>query len=124
LSERDGWQRLIISSLPSCHSTEGSIHEVCKITVKAKKLDTLTEELALKRCDLVKIDVTGAEQKVLNGALNTIKNFKSRLLIEVHSRALFISICHFLYALGYKIKVINEMNKGNLLHVYAFYKET
>ncbi len=48
---------------------------------------TIDAELlpVLKRLDVIKLDVEGAECDVIDGAKDTIRRFKPRLVIEVHS---------------------------------------
>ena len=55
-----------------------------KVTVEAKRMDTIFHEAALPAPDLIKIDVEGAEASVLRGGEQTIGNFRPALLIELH----------------------------------------
>ena len=43
------------------------------------------DSLGLKRLDWLKIDVEGAEQNVIRGALHTIERCKPRIIVECHS---------------------------------------
>jgi len=52
--------------------------------VKAITLDSIVKKLKLKRVDLVKIDVEGAEVQVLKGSLETIRRFHPKIIVEVH----------------------------------------
>ena len=67
---------------PWCGSKLG--HE---LWVEASPLDSMTEKLALRPPNLLKVDVEGAEQFVLSGALDTIRQSLPTLLVEVHGRA-------------------------------------
>ena len=51
--------------------------------------------------DVIKIDVEGAELRVLQGATNTLERFRPTLLLSVHSDELRGSCLEFLAALGY-----------------------
>jgi len=74
LSDKDGIERMYISEYPSMHSIVlrrgGSV-----IDVKSIRLDTLVSLGAIPRLDLVKVDVEGAELKVLRGAKSSISKF-------------------------------------------------
>ena len=52
--------------------------------VKATTLDSIVRKLELKRVDLVKIDVEGAELEVLKGGIETIHRFHPKIIVEVH----------------------------------------
>jgi FkbM family methyltransferase len=55
------------------------------VTVKTQTLDSLLAERGIDRVDLIKIDVEGAEMRVLKGAAQTLaKNQNLTLLIDVH----------------------------------------
>jgi FkbM family methyltransferase len=47
-------------------------------------LDHMAEKAKIGRLDWIKIDVEGAEEHVIRGALETIEKFKPNLLIECH----------------------------------------
>ena len=70
------------------------------ITIRSEKLDNYSFE----RVDLLKIDVEGFEMDVLIGAENTIRQFKPRIIIETHSKALRKKCHAFLSSLGYSLK--------------------
>ncbi|MEM4479554.1 MAG: FkbM family methyltransferase [Candidatus Methanomethylicaceae archaeon] len=82
LGEFNGKTRLYIHSLSVGHS----IHFKSKdyVTVELVKLDTIVERLNLKKVDLIKIDVEGAELDVLKGASNVIERFKPSLTIAAY----------------------------------------
>lgn len=54
--------------------------------VRRTTLDTLVEELALDRVDLLKIDVEGAELAVLNGGEGTLGTHRPVILSEIEDR--------------------------------------
>lgn len=83
-----------------------------------------------ERLDLVKIDVEGAEMKVLAGMMNTLKKFKPVLLVEINKALLENSgtspseIYQSLRGIGYEPYEINkhgdldhlsEIKEGNLI---------
>jgi FkbM family methyltransferase len=53
------------------------------VTVPARRLDDVIQELGLSRVDVIKVDAEGAETLVLRGAQETLRRFKPRLVIEV-----------------------------------------
>jgi FkbM family methyltransferase len=78
-------------------------------TVPAKPLDAIVEEEGLQRVDFIKIDVEGAEYKVLQGARRTLERFRPILLLELQDRALRMQgstarrVWGFLVGMGYHI---------------------
>jgi len=53
-----------------------------KIKIKTDTIDSLIKEGIISVPNIIKIDVEGAELNVLNGAMNTIKEFHPILLVE------------------------------------------
>lgn len=51
--------------------------------VRGRPIDQIVRELNLSRVDAIKIDVEGAEVLVLRGALETLKRFHPKLVVEV-----------------------------------------
>jgi FkbM family methyltransferase len=51
---------------------------------KGKTKSLTIDSLELERCDFIKIDVEGFELKVLEGAEETIKKFRPKMLIEIN----------------------------------------
>jgi FkbM family methyltransferase len=57
-------------------------------TVRGRPIDDVVNELGLKRVDVLKADVEGAELLVLRGASQTLKRFHPKLILEVVPRQL------------------------------------
>jgi FkbM family methyltransferase len=55
------------------------------VEVPMETLDSIIKKLKISRIDVVKIDVEGAEIKVLRGMVSIIKKFKPYMLVEVRS---------------------------------------
>ena len=84
------------------------------------KTTTLDSELQVEP-DIIKIDVEGAELKVLKGAENTIDNFRPVIFIEIHKRDRLKSFDHepedvknILQEHGYKLDCLQEGNYDDL----------
>lgn len=77
---RKGNYKEIIPYVPSFNWN----HEI----VSCVRLDDWVNIKGLKKLDFIKIDVEGAEIKVLQGGLNTLKRFKPDLIIEVNKLTL------------------------------------
>lgn len=56
-----------------------------KVLVECRRLDTLLPTLRVQSVDFLKIDVEGAEFRVLEGARNTLKQTR-RVIVELHDR--------------------------------------
>lgn len=89
LDEADRQTRLYISSHSERHSISfdhnpGSSYDGSYICVESVKLDTIIKLLGIKKINLIKIDVEGAESNVLRGAKTTIKQFRPALTIAAY----------------------------------------
>ena len=81
-----------------------------KVPVKTKKLDDI--EIGNK-IGLIKIDVEGHERNVLQGGIETVKNNKPVLLVEIEERHTKIPITetiNFIKSIGYKGFISKENN--------------
>lgn len=79
-------------------------------TVPLISVDTL----ALPRCDLIKVDTEGFEDRVVQGGLGTLARFRPVLYIEVHDREKLQRLVGQLKPLGY----------GLTLHHTRFFRAT
>jgi len=78
------------------------------------KLDTLVLDLLrLGRVDVIKIDAEGAGVEVLEGALEVLRRFRPKLLIEVR-RSTYPRVMRILGGLGY---VVEELDGSNIAAV-------
>ena len=50
-----------------------------------RRLDSIVEDLDLKRVDVIKIDAEGAEVQVLKGGAKTIMRFRPFIVVEVRN---------------------------------------
>lgn len=77
-SEKIGWHS---SAVPVWHKAD--MDDRTNL-VQAITLDSLVNELNLKRVDWIKMDIEGAEIEALRGAKHTLELFSPILFIEVH----------------------------------------
>jgi FkbM family methyltransferase len=113
LSDHEGKGLLFLSEKSCSHSLicatkVGSTTKSTEVSVKT--IDGIIEKLQLTRIDILKIDVEGAEFKVLKGAKESLKNGKIfRIVAELHTP--FIQkperIISFLRKFGYTVTVNN-----------------
>ena len=71
--------------------------------VKALTLDTLINKLSLKRIDVLKIDVEGAEILVLKGAINTLRRLRPKICVETHGSHNKEEVLSMLIKYNYKL---------------------
>ncbi len=78
--------------------------------VNVRKLDSTFKDLKLKKIDLIKMDVEGAELDALKGCEDYLKNKKiSNIIIEIYPD-FFPKVRDFLSKYGYKLKQIEHVN--------------
>jgi FkbM family methyltransferase len=88
LSDRDGEMSFAMSERP----TWGKLHSISvppdrhlnDIKVSVRRLDSLVDEADLPFPQIIKMDVEGAENDVLEGARETLRRGRPVLLIELH----------------------------------------
>jgi len=66
-------------------------------------LDRIASELGLPSIDLVKIDTEGSELAILRGAIKSLRIYKPKLIVEVHSRKDRLEIIRMLAAMDYEL---------------------
>ena len=87
-------------------SSENFTRAKDSITVKCYSIDELLQQ-GYAAPDIIKIDVEGAELDVLNGAINTLKQYKPYILLATHDCHLpgvKDQCLHILQSLGYTVK--------------------
>lgn len=71
--------------------------------VKSVTVDELVRKLKIKKLDLVKLDIEGAELLALHGAKRTLSKLRPKVIIETHGEGIHGKVMGFLKKSGYKI---------------------
>ncbi|MFA7193548.1 MAG: FkbM family methyltransferase [Candidatus Paceibacterota bacterium] len=97
---------------------ENSYEDFKKIKVESNTIDNLISQKKLSVPDFIKIDVEGAELKVLEGGINTLQQNGPELIIEIHTIPMMFHVSNFLEKLGYKINIWDEdsQNFTKIIH--------
>jgi len=85
------------------HRSSGS----ATLAVKLDTVDAYADRHHLDRLDFIKLDVEGAEEMVLVGAINTLKRFRPIVIFENNTESL-IGIVRLLAALNYFFFDLND----------------
>lgn len=106
------------------HDSNGGKHSIVKpgttstqIHVEATTLDLFARNHHLKRLDILKLDVEGAEGRVINGAIETIRRFRPIIFMEYTPDWLAKTeidpekLLHTLQTLGYSISLIDTRHQ-------------
>ena len=88
-----------------------------RMEVTVRTLDSLAAELDLPRLDLVKIDVQGAESRVLAGAEGVAERFHPTLIVELHTPEEDVAVARWLLDHDYRFErlsgpPITDMGQG------------
>jgi FkbM family methyltransferase len=117
LSDSNGCAHFHVNSHSGTHSLlaigaqeywAGPAHEVEKVSVETRTLDSFVAEQAISMIDILKMDIQGGELSALKGAQSLLEVSRIQLLaLEVEfkplyrGQPLFWDICAFLYKFGY-----------------------
>jgi FkbM family methyltransferase len=71
-----GWQKLSLDS--SSMVVQGDRSVEARVTT----IDDIVRDLDLSRVDYIKMDIEGAEREALKGAMETLRTFRPRLMLE------------------------------------------
>lgn len=91
-----------------------------EITVQQETIDNLVSSKKILPPNLLKIDVEGAEQLVLAGAMETIKNYHPIILVEFHSIFSTYTCMLILEEHGYKHNILKREDDGRIMIVATY----
>lgn len=86
-------------------------------SIRVRKLDDVLDEEQVERVDCIKMDVEGAEEMIMQGAVRLFERCKPRVIFEINTRAIAAlglktdGVWRFLEARGYKFYTIDEKGK-------------
>lgn len=114
LSDRDGKAHFKVMSEASMGKITDSpfqkeVQGEKVINVPSRKLDSLIMNNEIPPPDVMKIDVEGAEVKVLEGAQDVLRLKKPKIFIEAHSHELAKECTSILNRFNYKVIVLETM---------------
>jgi FkbM family methyltransferase len=117
-SDKNGRTELCVKSSSGDHTIEDLRGCKMKIQIATLKIDTLTEILKISRIDVVKIDVEGHENKVVNGMRELLYHNTPRVLV-IETKRENKDLFEIFSMLGYKIIILDcwDSPKCN----YGFY---
>lgn len=92
----------------SSSGLEGSLSANGDLEVNTVRIDDLVDQGKILPPDYVKIDVEGAELKVLNGASKTLTNYKPVIFLSTHGPDLHRQCLDFLSRRGYRIRPLGN----------------
>ena len=110
--------RLYLSRSSDSHSILSKPWMRESIEVLGLPLDDIVKCLKLRRIDLIKIDVEGAELQVLEGSIETLHKHKPRLIVEVFPSNI-TRLLETLNRYGYEIRLLPDMREENILYIHA-----
>ena len=101
--------------------SEKNAHSKREIEVRGVPLDSIVRTLDLRRIDLVKIDVEGAELEVLRGMKESLAKYRPKLIVELQKETLenlgasLEEVYEFFRANGYTLQ--RHIDRDNYLWV-------
>jgi FkbM family methyltransferase len=117
VSNRSG--RLTFQEGPS--RARGRLHEGGELVVEVVALDELIESGSLPDPQYMKIDVEGAEMRVLEGASQLLERSHPTIFMDTHGIEVHGQCCRFLLGLGYQLEPIDGKSLSESREILARY---
>ncbi len=114
LAERDGQDTLFLGPKSGWHTlVEDPTLVVGTITVPTRTLDGVLAERGIDHVDVIKIDVEGAEDRVLAGGATTFSGTNPMtVLLDLHPKRVdTLAVCERLVAWGFTFRDLNDLSK-------------
>jgi len=108
-SDKDGYAYLCIKPSSGAHTLEDSASCRKRTRVITLKVDTLLKVLKISKVDVVKIDVEGHEDKVINGMKRLLSYNPPRILV-IETRRGNLSLRELIIEKGYRVQVLDCWN--------------
>jgi len=105
-SDKDGYAHMCVKSSSGAHTLEDLRNCVKTIKIVTLRVDTLLRILNVKNTDIVKIDVEGHENKVING-MNKLLNRNPPRILVIETQKNNLRLRKFLAKVGYKVMVLD-----------------
>lgn len=93
---------------PGGNSSTGRLRPGGGIRVLVRKADTLVYSGEASAPDLIKIDVEGAEARVLRGAVDLMRRRRPILLLATHGQVQHRDCLRILWELGYRVESLDR----------------
>jgi FkbM family methyltransferase len=95
---------------PSVNSSEGHISEQGTLVFETSSLDRLIADGVLPNPDYIKMDVEGAEAKILLGAMSTLAACHPTIFLATHGEAVKAECIALLRSLNYQLTAIGGLS--------------
>jgi len=107
VGDNNGNQNMVLWQSPFMYLLEDALDEqkagfCARIEIETCTLDEFVFERRNPPPDFMKIDVEGAETKVLRGAAKTVKTYSPRMVIEIHGPRYACETWDLVQGFGYK----------------------
>jgi FkbM family methyltransferase len=117
VAERSGWEYFERGT----SSSTGRIYANGSLRVRAVSLDALRAQSGISGPDVIKIDVEGAEYRVLCGARDLIGKFLPTIFLATHGPTVHERCCELLVSWGYQLQPIGKKDLRNSDEILAMH---
>jgi FkbM family methyltransferase len=116
VGDRDGettFEQMPEPSMGKLSESEFQTHRrgIATVCVPMRSIDSLVDAADVPAPDVIKIDVEGAEVRVLKGAIHTLHHYKPTVFVEAHSPGLAAQCAEQLTVLGY---AVSQLSTGSV----------